>query len=578
MTFTEKKYIRGRLIFIGIVFTLFFGGIGAKAAYLQIFRNAWLSDKAADQYSRDLVKSGRRGTIYDANHIEMAVSIDTTSIAVYPRMIPDKGRTAVVLAKALGLKSRAVKRKLASKRSFVWLKRQVTPRESKAVSALKMAGIDFIPAYGRFYPNRGLAASVLGFSGTEGRGLEGLEYRYENYLKGPTQKITVLKDALGRGFDAEKESHANDTGNNLVLTIDRNIQYIAENALQDAITRFSARSGMAIVMAPGTGAILALAQCPRFNPNAFAGYDRELWRNRAITDPFEPGSTMKIFSAAAAIESGICTPNTIFFCENGSYRIGKHTVHDTHAHDWLSLQQIVKYSSNIGAVKVGQRIGPQSLYTVLRKFGFGQKTGIDCPGETSGSLALWKRWSGIDAGAIAFGQGMAVSAVQLAAAVSAIANDGVLMKPYIVQAVTDPNGRIVKNTIPQKIRQAVSPETARTVVRILQTVTTSGGTGVQAALDGYTVCGKTGTAQKVDRNGAYARGKYVASFVGFVPARNPRLTILVVIDEPEKQHYGGIVTAPVFRTIAEESLNYLNIPFQKSKTPLRVAKAEAVRG
>jgi len=578
MTFTEKKYIRGRLIFIGIVFTLFFGGIGAKAAYLQIFRNAWLADKAADQYSRDLVKSGRRGTIYDANHIEMAVSIDTTSIAVYPRMIPDKGRTAVALAKALGLKSRDVKRKLASKRSFVWLKRQVTPRENKAVSALKITGIDFIPAYGRFYPNRGLAASVLGFSGTEGRGLEGLEYRYENYLKGPTQKITVLKDALGRGFDAEKESHANDTGNNLVLTIDRNIQYIAENALQDAITRFSARSGMAIVMAPGTGAILALAQCPRFNPNAFAGYDRELWRNRAITDPFEPGSTMKIFSAAAAIESGICTPNTIFFCENGSYRIGKNTVHDTHSYDWLSLQQIVKYSSNIGAVKVGQSIGPQSLYTVLRKFGFGQKTGIDCPGETSGSLAPWKRWSGIDAGAIAFGQGMAVSAVQLAAAVSAIANDGVLMKPYIVQAVTDPNGRIVKNTTPQKIRQAVSPETARTVKRILQTVTTSGGTGVQAALDGYTVCGKTGTAQKVDRSGAYARGKYVASFVGFVPARDPRLTILVVIDEPEKQHYGGIVTAPVFRTIAEESLNYLNIPFQKSKPSLRVAQTEAVRG
>ena len=578
MTFTEKKYIRGRLIFIGIVFTLLFGGIGAKAAYLQIFRNAWLSDKAADQYSRDLVKSGRRGTIYDANHIEMAVSIDTTSIAVYPRMIPDKSLTAVALAKALGLRSSDVKRKLASKSAFVWLKRQVTPKESKAVSALKIPGIDFIPAYGRFYPNRGLGASVLGFSGTEGRGLEGLEYCYENYLKGPTQKITVLKDALGRGFDAEKESQGNDSGNNLVLTIDRNIQYIAENALQESITRFSARSGMAIVMAPQSGAILALAQCPRFNPNAFASYDKELWRNRAITDPFEPGSTMKIFSAAAAIESGICTPNTIFFCENGSYRIGKHTVHDTHAHDWLSLQQIVKYSSNIGAVKVGQSIGPQSLYTVLRNFGFGQKTGIDCPGETSGSLASWKKWSGIDAGAIAFGQGMAVSAIQLAAAVSAIANDGILMKPYIVQAVTDSNGRIVKNTTPQKIRQAVSPETARTMRRILQTVTTSGGTGVQAALEGYTVCGKTGTAQKVDSNGTYAKGKYVASFVGFVPARAPRLTILVVIDEPEKQHYGGIVTAPAFKTIAEESLNYLNIPFQKSKTPLRVAQTEAVRG
>ncbi len=578
MTFIEKKYIRIRLILIGILFTVLFGAIGTKAAYLQIFRTSWLSGKAADQYTRDLVEHGRRGTIYDANHIEMAVSIDTTSIAAYPRMIPDPDRTSLTLAKALDLDRRTVKRKLVSKRSFVWLKRQVMPRESKAVSALKIAGIDFIPAYGRFYPNRGLAASVLGFSGTEGRGLEGLEYFYENHLKGPTRKVTVLKDALGRGFDAENKSSGSDGGNNLVLTIDRNIQYIAENALQEAVTRFSARSGMAIVMAPKRGAVLALAQCPRFNPNAFASYDKGLWRNRAITDPFEPGSTMKIFSAAAAIESGICTSNTIFFCENGSYRIGKHTVHDTHGHDWLSLQQIVKYSSNIGAVKVGQRIGPQFLYTVLRNFGFGQKTGIDCPGETAGSLSSWKKWSGIDAGAIAFGQGMAVSAMQLAAAVSAIANDGILMKPYVVQAVTDPNGRLVKNTVPQKVRQVVSPETARTVRRIMGTVTTTGGTGEQAALEGYTVCGKTGTAQKVDHNGTYAKGKYVASFVGFVPARAPKLTILVVIDEPEKQHYGGIVSAPVFRTIAEESLNYLNIPFQQSKTPLRAAKTDEVRG
>lgn len=578
MTVTEKKYIRVRLILTGIVFTMLFGAIGAKAAYLQIFRTSWLSSKAAGQYTRDLVKRGRRGTIYDANHIEMAVSVDTTSIAAYPRMIPDPDRTAAALAKALGLNRRSVKHKLASGRSFVWLKRQVTPRESRAVSALKIKGIDFIPAYGRFYPNRSLSASVLGFSGIEGRGLEGLEYCYENYLKGPTRKVTVLKDALGRGFDSEKESPGSDCGNNLVLTIDRNIQYIAENALQEAVTRFSARSGMAIVMEPRSGAILALAQCPGFNPNAFASYDRELWRNRAITDPFEPGSTMKIFSAAAAIESGICTPNTIFFCENGSYRIGRHTIHDTHAHDWLSLQQIVKYSSNIGAVKVGRSIGPEILYRTLRDFGFGRKTGIDCPGETAGSLSSWKQWSDIDAGAIAFGQGLSVSAVQLAAAVSAIANDGVLMKPYVVQAVTDQNGRLVKNTTPRKVRQVVSPETARTVRKIMRTVTTSGGTGVQAALKGYTVCGKTGTAQKVDRNGTYAKNKYIASFVGFAPALAPRLTILVIVDEPEKEHYGGIVAAPVFRKIAEESLNYLNIPFQKPETPMRAVHTGEVMG
>ena len=269
---------------------------------------------------------------------------------------------------------------------------------------------------------------------------------------------------------------------------------------------------------------------------------------------------MKIFSAAAALESGSSTPNSSYFCENGAYKIGKEVVHDTHPYGWLTLPQIIKLSSNIGAVKLSEITGPEALYKILKDFGFGTKTGIDCPGETVGSLTHYNRWTKIDAGTIAFGQGIAVSALQLITAASAIANGGMLMKPYIVQAITDQNGVPVETFGPQTIRRAVSPATAKTMARIMQTVIAKGGTGVNAALEGYSAGGKTGTAQKIDEQGEYTKGKYMASFVGFAPAEKPKVAILVVIDEPSKEHYGGIVAAPAFRKIANKTLNYLNIP------------------
>ena len=331
------------------------------------------------------------------------------------------------------------------------------------------------------------------------------------------------------------------------------------------MTKFSAESGMAVVMATGTGAVLALAHFPFLNPNALNEFDQELWRNRVITDPFEPGSTMKIFSAAAAIESGSSSPNSIFYCENGAYRVGRHVVHDTHEYGWLSLQQIIKYSSNIGAIKFSTKTGSEYLFRTLRNFGFGTKTGIDCPGETAGSLASFKKWTKIDAGTISFGQGVSVSALQLVAATSAIANKGIFMKPYVVQAITDHNGRLIKSFAPSKGRRVISEKTARTLTRIMQTVTTEGGTGVNAALEWYSVCGKTGTAQKIGKNGGYANGKYVSSFLGFVPSEHPKVAILVVIDEPKRQHYGGTVAAPAFKNIAQKTLAYMNIS-PKSKT------------
>ena len=335
---------------------------------------------------------------------------------------------------------------------------------------------------------------------------------------------------------------------------------------------------MVIVMAPNTGALLAIAHHPRFNPNAYQDFPIRRWRNRAITDPFEPGSTMKIFSAAAALESGIASPSTIFFCENGSYRIGKDVVHDVHSHGWLSLQQIVKYSSNIGAVKVGEMIGPEFHYKMLRAFGFGEKTGIDCPGESPGTLAPYTRWSKIDAGAISFGQGIAVTALQLITAASAIANDGVLMTPFIVESIIDPNGRLVKQMAPRKIRRVLSREVAGTLKRIMQTVTTPGGTGVNAALEGYTVGGKTGTAQKTNGTGTYVSGKYISSFVGFAPVKKPAVSVMVIVDEPRGKYYGGTVAGPAFKKIVQQTLSYLNILPRRERDNLTVSRKDSVHG
>ncbi len=559
------KQIKFRVIIVGIAFTLFFTIIGAKAMYLQIFCRSWLSEKAANQYEVSLKSSGKRGTIYDRNLREMAVSIDVTSIAAHPPQIKNPKAAAKSLAKALKINRNVLAKRLTSEKKFVWIKRKVTPKEAEIVRNLNIDGLVFLSEHKRFYPNKTLASQLIGFTDIDDNGVEGIEFYCNDDLKGADSRYTVLRDAHGRGFEAENTAGSDSSGKNLVLTIDSNIQYIAETTLAETVTKFSAKSGMAVVMATGTGAVLALAHFPFLNPNALNEFDQELWRNRVITDPFEPGSTMKIFSAAAAIESGSSSPNSIFYCENGEYRVGRHVVHDTHEYGWLSLQQIIKYSSNIGAIKFSTKTGSEHLFRTLRNFGFGTKTGIDCPGETAGSLASFKKWTKIDAGTISFGQGISVSALQLIAATSAIANKGIFMKPYVVQAITDRNGRLIKSFAPSEGRRVISEKTAKTLTRIMQTVTTEGGTGVNAALEGYSVCGKTGTAQKIGNNGTYANGKYISSFVGFVPSEHPKVAVLVIIDEPKGQHYGGTVAAPGFRNIAQKTLAYMNLS-PKSKT------------
>jgi cell division protein FtsI (penicillin-binding protein 3) len=555
----EKKYLRFRVVTIGIFFGLFLGVICAKAAYLQIYRGSWLSQLAADQYEASVRTSGKRGTIYDRKMSELAVSIQVTSIAAYPARIGDPAKTAAALAKPLHLDRSSLQRSFRSKKTFVWVKRQATPREVEKIKALNLGGIGFVPEYNRFYPKKTLAAQVIGFTGIDGAGLEGLEHFYDRSLKGAETEYTCLRDALGKRFVSNGTNMQDFSGKNLILTIDQTVQFIAERTLEDTVTEFDADSGIAIVMEPKSGALLAIAQYPFFNPNAYREFKSANWRNRAITDSIEPGSTLKIFSATAAIASGYSSPNTIFFCENGAYRIGRKTVRDVSAHGWLSLQQIVKYSSNIGAIKISEIVGAKHLFNTLRDFGFGAKTGIDCPGETPGSLSNYRHWTRMDTSAISFGHGMAASPLQLVTAVSAIANNGVLMKPYLVAAVTDQNNQTVQSFAPHVVRRVVSESNARKISAILKTVVAEGGTGTKAALQGFSVGGKTGTAKKIGPDGTYSDDDYIASFVGFTPVDNPAITVLVIINEPRKQYYGGVVAAPAFRRIAQETLNYLNV-------------------
>jgi len=578
MNTAKTNYIKLRITVVGILFAVCLAFIGAKAGYLQIYQRSWLAKKASDQYERPFKESGKRGTIYDANLREMAVSINVTSIAAYPRKIQDIAATAKMLANSLNIDSKILQKKLLAKKAFIWVKRQATPKEVSAVKSLNLDGIGFLSETSRFYPQKTLAAQTIGFTGLDGNGLEGIEFYYDNQLKGSSFEYVVLKDALGQGFNSEKTT-TDYSGKNIVLTIDQTIQYITEKALKEAVDENAAKSGIAVVMSPKTGAIISIAQYPSLNPNSYENFDRHLWRNRAITDPFEPGSTMKIFTAAAAIEHGNCTPNTVFYCENGEFKIGKDIIHDTHPYGWLTLKEVVKLSSNIGAYKIGKKTGPESLYGTLKDFGFGEKTGINCPGETQGILIPYKKWSAIDVGAISFGQGISASPLQIISAVSAIANDGLLMKPYIVQAIMDQKGITVSRFDPIPVRQAVSSTTAGKLKDILMSVTEKDGTGFNAALEGYTVCGKTGTAQKTNEKGQYAKGKFISSFVGFAPAENPEIAVLVILDEPMKNHFGGIVAAPAFSKIAQETLTYLNVPPKNRKNDrLTVSKESRLLG
>ncbi|MDU0460161.1 MAG: penicillin-binding protein [Geobacteraceae bacterium] len=555
----REKWARVRIIMIGTVFGLMFLTVVGRAFYLQIMQHEELVRKAEKQHQHRVDLTPARGSILDRNGTPLAESIHMDSCYAEPKRIKDVDGTAAVLAPILGVPKQELVAKLSINKSFTWVERWLPPDTAVRIKNMKLPGIGFVPESKRFYPNVETAAHVVGFTGRDPNGLEGIELKYDGTILGNTGYMITERDALGRNI-AVKSTVVKDSspGNSVVLTLDKTIQFIAEKELAKAVTESNAKGGMALVMEADTGKVLAMANYPTFNPNAYSRYSLSHLRNRVVVDSFEPGSTFKVFTIASALEAGVIKATDVYNCENGNYRIADRTIHDDHPHSRLTVSEIIKYSSNIGSAKIGFKLGEEKLSGYLRNFGFGGRTGIDLPGESSGYLK--RNWYGIDLATISFGQGVSLSAVQLVTAVSAIANGGTLMKPYLVERILDDSGKEVQRFEPQIVRRVISPETAQKVSRMMETVTGEGGTGTKAAVDGYRVAGKTGTAQKVDPvTRTYSASKRIGSFVGFVPADKPKLTIAVIIDEPQGIKYGGVVAAPAFKGIAQNTLAYLKI-------------------
>jgi len=544
---------------VSSLFACCFLAVTARSFHLQVLQHDQLVKLAERQHNRTIPIIPARGGIFDRTGAPLAVSLEMDSLYAEPKRITDPAGTAAAIAPILQMPQHDLQKKLSSDRGFTWLARQLTPETALRIKQLKLTGIGFVKESKRFYPNFEIASHVLGFTGMDPEGLEGIERRYDATILGSTGYLLTERDALGRDVsikNAVVQSSA--PGKNLVLTLDKNIQYFAEKELAKAVQGSGAKGGMALVADPATGKILAMANYPTFNPNSFKQYPTIQLRNRCVADSFEPGSTFKVFLLSAALEEKIVRPQDGINCENGRYSFGGRIIRDDHPHGRISVAEVLKYSSNIGSAKIGLKLGDDRLHRYLKAFGFGDKSGVDLPGEASGGLRPVSRWYGSDLATISFGQGVSTTALQLVGAMSAVANGGLLMKPYLVERVTDNSGQELQRFEPQTVRRVLSTETAAAITQMLEGVTRKGGTGTSASIEGFRVAGKTGTAQKVDPvSKGYSATKRTASFIGFVPADKPLLTILVVIDEPTTSPYGGVVAAPAFREIAFNTLCYL---------------------
>ena len=561
---------RGRRVAVACGLVVAFILIIVRLVNLQVLQAAELTLKADRQHQKNVTLEGARGTIYDRNSKVLAMNMEVPSVFGVPVSL-NPTVTARSLSSVLHVKAAEIEKKLKQEKHFVWLARKLEPEQGRRLEHLSLDGVGVVMEGRRFYPKGPLLSHVLGFAGMDDRGLEGVELRYEQYLRGEKRAVVLQRDALGRAvFPKGLNEEGAAAGHSLTLTVDEVIQYIAEKELDEAVSRSNAKSGTVIVMNPKTGEVLAMAVSPRFDPNAVAALVPDRWRNRALTDTYEPGSTMKTMIAAAALEEKVMTPGSMIYGENGQLSIANTVIHDHEKLGWMTFAQMIQKSSNIGAAKVGIALGEWRVFDYLKEFGFGEKTGVDLPGETSGLLRGPRQWGKRSLASISMGQEIGVTPLQMVTAMSAIANGGVLMKPYVVSEVRNAKGQLMAQTMPQAKRRIVSLDTARTLTTLLEGVVTIG-TGGKAGIPGYRVAGKTGTAQKVDpRTGAYSSTLLVGSFLGYVPAENPRLAMIVVIDEPKGEGWGGVVAAPVFRRIGEQVLNYLGVAVDE---PVKLAMA-----
>jgi cell division protein FtsI (penicillin-binding protein 3) len=568
------KALRPRVLVLAGLLALGFAGVLGRLGWLQVIRHADLAALAERQYSRTVVLQAQRGPIVDRQGAALATSSPAESLFAQPRALGDPVRVAARLAPLLDMPERELHAAITSGKPFVWLRRRLPPATAAAVKALREPGLGFLPEPLRLYPNRELGAHVIGFEGVDG-GLEGIERAMNDVLAGTPGKAVVGRDALGREVVTESVLQAPRPGHGVMLTLDRTIQYLAEREIDAAWRRTQAKAAMAVVLEPRSGDVLAIAIRPTFNPNAFLDVpSREHWRNRAVTDPFEPGSTFKVILAAAALEEGVARPEDRIWAENGAITIARTRIHDWKKYGWLSFAEVLQNSSNVGSIKVGLALGRERYHRYMTAFGFGALTNVGLAGESRGQLRDPQRWSALSLPTLSIGQEISVTAMQMVAAFGAVANGGTLLQPRLIRSLFDAEGRETRRFEPRPVRQVISPETARTLTRMMTQVVATG-TGHNAAIAGYEVAGKTGTAQKLDpATKRYSRNPGVLSFVGFVPADEPKLVMLVMLDEPKNEKWGSEAAAPIFSAIGGEVLRYLDVA-PRDAAPLHIVAGPA---
>jgi cell division protein FtsI/penicillin-binding protein 2 len=549
-----------RLLIIAGVAFLWITAVFGRLTYLQLFRHSEYLVRAQRQQQRTIEITPKRGAIYDRNMRPLAMSIPVDSAFAVPSEMGDETLAARLISGVLNIPRDILETRLESSRSFVWIARKLPPDKAEALAALNLKGVYFQKENQRFYPKRDLAAHVLGFVDLDEKGLGGIEYQLDGQIRSKSEKIIVMADAHQRWFDGNEAVH--DRGTNVVLTLDEKIQYIAERELQFAMGKTRAVAGTLVVMNPNTGEILALANWPKFNPNMATESPAEARINRAVSALYEPGSTFKLITLAAAFDQNITRADEVFDCENGAVYVAGHRIRDHKSFGMLSVANILAQSSDVGAIKIALRLGAPKFYDYIRAFGFGSLTGVDMPGETKGIVRRLENWSQISIGSISMGQEVGVTPIQLITAVSAIANGGMWYRPHVIAGVKRGESIVplvgsAESTEPKRV---IRPETAATLRRLMEGVVLTG-TGKLARLDGWTAAGKTGSAQKIDpATGRYSKTQLIASFSGFAPISNPAVTILVSLDSPLGEHEGGQVAAPVFKRVAEQVLAYLDVP------------------
>jgi cell division protein FtsI (penicillin-binding protein 3) len=557
----QEEKVHVRLLIVAGVALLWMTTVFGRLGYLQLIRHSDYLVRAQRQQQRTIEITPKRGAIYDRNMHPLAMSVPVESAFAVPSEIGDnKAMAARLLSGVLGIPRDVLETRFESGGSFVWILRKLPPDKAEAVRALNLKGVYLQGENQRYYPKRELASHVLGFVDLDEKGLGGIEYGLDSTIRGKSEKIVVMADARQRWFDGGAAQK--DQGANVVLTIDEKIQYIAERELAAAIAKTHALAGTVIVQNPNNGAILALANWPKFNPNSPNDVKSEARMDRAVSAIYEPGSTFKLITLAAAFDQNLIRPEEVFNCENGAVYVAGHRIRDHKPFGLLTVSDILAQSSDVGAIKIAIRVGAPKFYEYIRAFGFGQQTGVDLPGESRGMLRRLENWTPVSIGSISMGQEVGVTPLQLVTAVSSIANGGTLYKPHVVAELRrgDQPMPLTGAVAPGEPKEVIRPETAATLRRLMEGVVLNG-TGKLARLDGWTAAGKTGSAQKIDpATGRYSPTQLIASFTGFAPINDPAVTILVSLDSPVGPHEGGMVAAPVFKRIAEQVLPYLDVP------------------